>query len=104
MLSPVHAAVHNAKLARPEHLVWEDLISLADLSLAPLLLLLLLRHLDTDRLGLLDWRRTRLLLADGRLGACLHHRGHGGSDGGLELCHGQFIRDSSGSILGLERL
>ena len=90
LFSPVHPAIYNSKLAGPENLVREYLISLADLSLAALLLLL--GHLDADRLSLLDGRHSRrLLLADGRLGAGLHHRGHGGPDGGLELCYGHFI-------------
>ena len=45
----VHPAVHDAKLAGPEHLVREDLVSLADVRLLPLLLLL--------GLLLLVWRR-----------------------------------------------
>ena len=86
----MHPAIHNSKLAGPENLVREYLISLAYFSLAALLLLL--GHLDADRLGLLDGGRSRrLLLADGRLGAGLNHWGHGGPDGGLELCYGHFI-------------
>ena len=36
----VHSAIHDAKLARPEHLVGEDLVSLRDVCLLPLFLLL----------------------------------------------------------------
>ena len=52
--NPVDAPVHDAKLAGAKHLVGEDLVSLADVGLLPLLLLLLL-------LLLIWWRHSHYI-------------------------------------------
>ena len=81
--SPVNPTVDNAKLSRAKHLIGEDLISLADLRLPPLLLLLVGLHC-ADGLLLVDCGHSGLLLL-ACAGAGLHHRHDGVLDGCLPL-------------------